>query len=95
MLSFISTTTAGTLFLRSYFQMMFVSDLAKVLIIVPGECCTGKNLFVSREFCLMFFGHSHSMWKFPGPGSNLCHSSGPSLSSDNTGSSTSRPPGNS
>ena len=68
--------------------MMFVSDLAKVLIIVPGECCTGKNLFVSREFCLMFFGHSHSMWKFLGQRLNLCHSSDPNYSNLNTSSLT-------
>ena len=35
-----------------------------------------------------FFGHAHSMWKFLGQGSNLCHGSDPSCCSDNTGSLT-------
>ena len=34
----------------------------------------------------MFFGCSHSIWKFPGQGSNLHHSKDPSHSSDNAGS---------
>ena len=31
-----------------------------------------------------FFGYTHSMWKFLGQGSNLCHRSNPSCWSDNT-----------
>ena len=34
----------------------------------------------------LFIGGSYSMWKFPGQGSNSCHSSDPSHSSDNAGS---------
>ena len=34
------------------------------------------------------FGHTYSMWTFPGQGSNLCHGSNPSGDSDNTGSLT-------
>ena len=43
------------------------------------------------ELCVpvLFFGHIRGMWKFPGEGLNLCQSS------DNTRSSTARPPGNS
>ena len=35
-----------------------------------------------------FFWLYYGMWKFPGQGSNLCHSSDPSGCSDNTGSLT-------
>jgi len=35
-----------------------------------------------------FLGHVCGMWKFPGQGLNLCHSSDLSYSSDNTGSLT-------
>ena len=40
-------------------------------------------------FNYYFFGHICSIWKFPDQGSNLSHCS------DNTGSLTTRPPGNS
>ena len=40
-------------------------------------------------------GHTHCMRKFPGQGSNPHHSSNPSHRSDNTGSLTHGPPGNS
>ena len=39
--------------------------------------------------------HTHGMRKFPGQGSNPHHSSNPSCCRDNTGSSTTRTPGNS
>ena len=48
---------------------------------------------VIRLFCCLlshpilfylFFGHSHSIWKFLGQGSNPCHSSNPSHCSDTT-----------
>ena len=39
-------------------------------------------------FCLLFFGHTCSMWKFPGQGSNPSHSSNQSHSSDNARSLT-------
>ena len=42
-----------------------------------------------------FFGHTGSMRTLPGQGSNLHHCSDPSHCSDNTGSLTTRPPGNS
>ena len=42
-----------------------------------------------------FFGHNCSMWKFPGRVSNPHHSSDPNHSSNNAGSLTTRPPGNS
>ena len=35
-----------------------------------------------------FLDHTHGMWKFPGQGLNLRHSSNQSYSSDNTGSLT-------
>ena len=35
-----------------------------------------------------FFNHAHSMWKFLGQGSNLCHSSNPSCCSGNAESLT-------
>ena len=35
--------------------------------------------------CFLFLGHSHSMWKFLGWGSNTCHSSNPSCYNDNGG----------
>ena len=44
-------------------------------------------LFILLFF--FFYGHTFSMWKFPGQGSNLSHSS------DNTESLTTTPPGNS
>ena len=44
------------------------------------ECCSLIFVFV--------FGHVHSMWKFPGQGSNLCLSSRPSCCRGNTGSLT-------
>ena len=43
--------------------------------------------FLTTQF-LSFFGHIHVMWIFLGQGLNLCHSSDPSHSSDNTGSLT-------
>ena len=46
-----------------------------------------KNCY--GHFCLFVFGHTHSMQKLPGQGTNLCHSS------DNAGSLTARPSGNS
>ena len=35
-------------------------------------------------FFFLFFGCTHSMWKFQGQGLNMSHSSDPSHSSDNT-----------
>ena len=43
----------------------------------------------------LYFGFTHSMCKFLGQGSNLCHISDPNHSSDNTGSLTTEPPGKS
>ena len=45
--------------------------------------------------CQFFSDHAQSMWKFLGQGSNLCHKRHRSHSSDNAGSLTTRPPGNS
>ena len=42
--------------------------------------CVRKHLFI------YFFGHTHIIQKFVGQGSNPCHSSVPSHSSDNAGS---------
>ena len=39
-------------------------------------------------FFLLFFGHTCSMWKFLGQGSNPCHHSDPNRCSDNAGSLT-------
>ena len=39
-------------------------------------------------FFFFLFGHIHGMWKFPGKGLNLYHSSDPSHWGDNTGSLT-------
>ena len=48
------------------------------------------NNFDVKNFELqgVFFAHTHGMWKFPGQVSNVCVSSDPSHSSDNTGSLT-------
>ena len=43
--------------------------------------------------CCLFVCHTHGMWKFPGQGMSLCHSSKHSHSSNNTRSLTTRPPG--
>ena len=44
---------------------------------------------------VLFFDHTQGMWKCPGQGWNPRHSSDSSLSSDNAGSLTTRPSGNS
>ena len=41
-----------------------------------------KNTFL-WAFFVVCFGHSCGMWKFPGQGSNPCHSSDPGLCTDN------------
>ena len=49
--------------------------------------CPGKDEKVTlrlRSNAYYFFGHTHSMRKFPGQGSNPSHRSNPSHSSDNT-----------
>ena len=50
-----------------------------------------------KEFFFFFFflAIPSSMWKFPGQGSYLSHSSNPSHSSDNAQPSTAKPPENS
>ena len=48
-------------------------------------------MFSSRNFMisiLFFFSCTHSVWKFLGQGLNLCQSSDPSHSNDNTRSLT-------
>ena len=47
------------------------------------------------NFYLIFCGHAHGMWKFPGQGLNLYHSSDLSHCGDNAGSLTTTPPGKS
>ena len=39
-------------------------------------------------YFILFFGHAHSMWKFPDQGLDLCHSSDLSCCSDNARSLT-------
>ena len=51
----------------------------------------GKNPDMNesqKQFFRIFFGCTHGMWKFPGQGSNPCHSIDLSQCSDNTRSST-------
>ena len=40
--------------------------------------------FTTTPSFINFFGCAHGMWKFPGQGSNPCHSSDPSCCSDNS-----------
>ena len=48
--------------------------------------CSSRLLFFF--FFSSSFGHTYSMWAFPGQGSNLCHSNDPSCCNDNAGSLT-------
>ena len=44
------------------------------------------SFYIEKHKCFssfFLFGHAHGMWKFPGQGSNLHHSSNPSCFSDN------------
>ena len=50
------------------------------------NCREGGSVFLS--FFFFFFGHAHSVWKYPGQGPNLNHSSNQSHNSDNIGSLT-------
>ena len=59
---------------------LYFPDLTELL---PG-CYLGKYFLF-----LLLFGRTCGMWKFPGQGSNLYHSSNQSRSSDNAGSLTS------
>ena len=54
--------------------------------LIVGSCffILSDNLF----FFFFFFGHICGMWKFPGQGSNPCHSSNPSHCSENARSLT-------
>ena len=62
-------------------------------------CLTFLSLFLpvfgSVYWYFFFFGHDHSMYEFPGEGSNMSHSSDLSHGNDNARSLTTRPPGNS
>ena len=51
--------------------------------------CWLMNVCIEREE-FFFFGCAHSMWKFPGQGLNLRHSSDPSCRSDNNAGSLTR-----
>ena len=51
------------------------------------NCAFPFFLYLFHSF-FFFFGHTHSMWKFPGQGWNLYHSSNWSHSRDNAGSLT-------
>ena len=55
------------------------------LILQPRIILLGMTLMFGFGFALLF-GCSHSTWKFPGQGSNPCHSSDLSLCSGNGGS---------
>ena len=74
--------------------------------LIYGHLLKGKTLFQiptvdSHYFyfigfiLVFFFGLVHYMWKCPSQGSNPCHSSDLSHSSDSARSLTARPPGNS
>ena len=41
-------------------------------------------LFFLSFFFFLFFGCTHGLWKFPGQGSKLCHSSDPNRCRDHT-----------
>ena len=71
-------STAGLLLLKSE---------RKLLIISSQKTKTAHGELRAHLFVLLS-GHTLGMWKFPGQGSHLCHSSNPSHCSDNAGSLT-------
>ena len=70
---------ASSAFLPSAFWNLSVSpDILRMVTVTLSQ---GPSL-------PFFFGYTLGMWKLPGQGSNLCHSSNPSYCSDSTGSLT-------
>ena len=75
---------------------MFLNlDLSDIFLLVKPEVWVGGKdpakvncTHHTSEVGIHFFGHAHSMWKFPGQGSNPCLSSDLSCYSDNTRSIT-------
>ena len=57
---------------------------------VFNPLCHSRNSLIAFSFPgqFLFFGCVCILWKFPGQGSNSCHSSDPRLCRDNTGSIT-------
>ena len=81
---------------NDFFNYLFISSTSFLSTVQLYDLLTSlPHLVQLFYFYLCILGHAHSMRKFPGQGSNPCHSSDPSHSNDNAGSLTTKPQGNS
>ena len=73
------------------FSLSFLICQMGTIMLITRELKNSADMLAQclacdRRFFFLFSGHAHGIWKFPGQGSNLHHSSDWGHCSDNAGS---------